>query len=113
MPWVWVALAVCITQVVHTAAATPSRKGRVDATTAPNPNDGTNARQRPNIVIIQPDDLPYYWDDTAPALPPTLKLDVRPPTPHMDRIPDEGLVFSRGYVPVPCLLQCAVLQRPH
>ena len=50
----------------------------------------------PNIIIFQPDDMPFYWEDAPPA-PSTAWEVPRDPTPHLDRVREESVVFNRAY----------------
>jgi arylsulfatase A-like enzyme len=61
---------------------------------------GGSPQPRPNFIIFQPDDLPFYWDD-APTHPAANKNPDRDPTPHLDRIRSEGAVFTRAYTTSP------------
>ena len=60
---------------------------------------------RPNVVIFMPDDMNFLWDE-APAAS-VAAGETRNsnggtlPTPHMDRVRDEGAVFTRAYTAAP------------
>ena len=60
---------------------------------------------RPNVVIFMPDDMKFLWDE-APAAA-VAAGETRSsnggtlPTPNMDRIRDEGAVFTRAYTAAP------------
>ena len=60
---------------------------------------------RPNVVIFMPDDMKFLWDE-APAAS-VAAGETRSsnggtlPTPHMDRVRDEGAVFTRAYTAAP------------
>ena len=61
------------------------------------------ADDRPNVVIFMPDDLKFLWDEApaAAAAAGETRSDGTLPTPHMDRIRDEGAVFTRAYTAAP------------
>jgi len=50
---------------------------------------------RPNFLIYQPDDMTYFWDDAPPRSDPDAPTF---PTPHLDALRNESLVFTRAYV---------------
>ena len=58
-----------------------------------------HAAPRPNLLLFQPDDLFFFWDD-ATLYPPRLSK-PRVPTPWLDRIRSEGAVFTRAYASAP------------
>jgi len=57
-------------------------------------------QQLPNLLLFQPDDLPFYWPD-APAAPDGQKSVRRAPTPHMDALKEQGATFTAGYTASP------------
>eukprot|EP00854_Cymbomonas_tetramitiformis_P010665 gene10665-12614_t len=54
---------------------------------------------RPNFIVFQPDDMPFQWDEAPES--PDGKSTVTAPTPNMDRIREEGVVFTRAYTAAP------------
>ena len=54
------------------------------------------ADMSPNIIIFQPDDMPFYWEE-APPVPSNAPKGTRDPTPHLDRVRAESVVFTRAY----------------
>ena len=64
-----------------------------------NTNHDPHKELSPNILIFQPDDVPFYWSEAPPRLPAWPLEHVA--TPHIDRIQNEGISFSRAYTVSP------------
>eukprot|EP00947_MAST-08B_sp_MAST-8B-sp1_P004456 g4456.t1 len=60
----------------------------------------TVSSTKPNFIIFQPDDLPFYWAE-APPRSPTGKNTRSFATPNIDRIRSEGTTFLRAYTASP------------
>ncbi|WP_081916705.1 sulfatase [Caulobacter sp. UNC358MFTsu5.1] len=63
------------------------------ASQTPRPRLAASERVRPNIIVIMADDLGYSDVSTYPG--------GRIPTPNIDRLGGEGVVFTEGYVTAP------------
>ena len=78
----------------YTAEATDLYKSNYcTPTSAPSP-------KTPNLVVFQPDDMAFYWDD-APPVAPNQRAQPLPLTPNIDRIRSEGVHFTRAYTVSP------------
>ena len=53
-----------------------------------------------NVLLFMPDDLPFVWPE-APPDPAAGRAWESALTPHLNRVRDEGAVFTRAYVAGP------------
>lgn len=73
------------------------QRAPVTTTTATTTTTTTAAQM--NIVVFMPDDMKFLWDE-APLAPDAGEAEVVP-TPHMNRIREEGAVFTKAYTAGP------------
>ncbi|KAJ1454416.1 alkaline-phosphatase-like protein [Pelagophyceae sp. CCMP2097] len=60
---------------------------------------GCAAAAKPNLLVFQPDDLTFLWDEAPPGA--AVPIPMRFATPALDRLREEGTVFTRAYASAP------------
>eukprot|EP00930_Biecheleria_cincta_P035177 TRINITY_DN24214_c0_g1_i1.p1 TRINITY_DN24214_c0_g1~~TRINITY_DN24214_c0_g1_i1.p1 ORF type:complete len:1256 (-),score=115.94 TRINITY_DN24214_c0_g1_i1:366-4064(-) len=79
----------------------PGAPAVAPAPASPSSQSGSSSSQ-PNIIIFQPDDMPFYDLWQPPENPPSknTRYDL-PALPHLSRVRSEGVSFTQAYVVSP------------